>query len=74
MPMELEKWEIIVCGDVMWLYIKVAKNKKGKKLLNENDAGLSLADRLGFARVGVLHEVGHKFGRPLDVVICESLV
>ncbi len=40
----------------------------------ENDAGLALADRLGFARVGVLREVGHKFGRPLDVVICELLV
>jgi L-amino acid N-acyltransferase len=40
----------------------------------ENDAGLSLADRLGFARVGVLRKVGHKFGRPLDVVICELLL
>ncbi len=40
----------------------------------ENDAGLALADRLGFARAGVLREVGHKFGRPLDVVVCELLV
>jgi phosphinothricin acetyltransferase len=40
----------------------------------ENSAGLALADALGFARVGTLHEVGRKFGRPLDVVICERLV
>ncbi len=40
----------------------------------ENEAGLALADRLGFARVGTLREVGHKFGRVLDVVVCERLV
>lgn len=40
----------------------------------ENVAGLALAERLGFARVGVLREVGRKFGRSLDVVICELLV
>lgn len=40
----------------------------------ENEAGLALAERLGFARVGVLREVGRKFGRLLDVVVCERLV
>ncbi len=25
----------IVCGDVMWLYIKVAKNKKGEEILKD---------------------------------------
>jgi len=40
----------------------------------ENAAGLALADRLGFARVGTLREVGHKFGRVLDVVVSERLV
>ena len=40
----------------------------------ENVAGLALAERLGFVRVGVLREVGRKFGRSLDVVICELLV
>jgi phosphinothricin acetyltransferase len=40
----------------------------------ENAAGLALADRLGFTRVGILREVGHKFGRSLDVVVCERLV
>jgi L-amino acid N-acyltransferase YncA len=40
----------------------------------ENVAGLALAERLGFARVGVLREVGRKFGRSLDVVVCELLV
>jgi phosphinothricin acetyltransferase len=40
----------------------------------ENVAGLALAERLGFVRVGVLREVGRKFGRSLDVVVCELLV
>lgn len=40
----------------------------------ENAAGLALADRLGFRRVGVLREVGRKFGRSLDVVVYERLV
>ena len=40
----------------------------------ENVAGLALAERLGFARVGVLREVGRKFGRLLDVALCELLV
>ena len=25
----------VVCGDVMWLYIKVAKNKKGKEIVKD---------------------------------------
>ena len=40
----------------------------------ENEAGLALAGRLGYERVGVLREVGFKFGRRLDVVICERLI
>lgn len=40
----------------------------------DNAGGLALAASLGFARVGTLHEVGHKFGRVLDVALCERLV
>jgi L-amino acid N-acyltransferase YncA len=40
----------------------------------ENEAGLALAARLGLAPVGTLREVGVKFGRRLDVVVCERLV
>jgi L-amino acid N-acyltransferase len=40
----------------------------------ENEAGLALAARLGFTRVGMLREVGRKFGRSLDVVVCERIV
>jgi L-amino acid N-acyltransferase len=40
----------------------------------DNAGGLALAAGLGFARVGTLHEVGHKFGRVLDVALCERLV
>ena len=44
------------------------------QICSENVAGLAVAERLGFARVGVLREVGRKFGRALDVVVCELLV
>ena len=40
----------------------------------ENIAGLALADRMGYKRVGVQREVGFKFGRWLDVVVCQRLV
>ncbi len=44
------------------------------QICTENVAGLALAERLGFERVGVLREVGCKFGRWLDVVVCQRLV
>jgi L-amino acid N-acyltransferase YncA len=40
----------------------------------DNAGGLALAASLGLTRVGTLHEVGHKFGRVLDVALCERLV
>ncbi len=40
----------------------------------ENAGGLALAGRLGFERVGVLREVGLKFGRRLDVVVLQRFV
>ena len=44
------------------------------QICTENVAGLALAEHLGFERVGVLREVGFKFGRWLDVVVCQRLV
>ena len=43
------------------------------QICTENVAGLMLAERLEFDRVGVLREVGVKFGRWLDVVVCQRL-
>jgi phosphinothricin acetyltransferase len=40
----------------------------------ENEASLRMVERLGFERVGVLREVGEKFGRLLDVVMLERLL
>jgi len=40
----------------------------------ENTGGLALAQRLGFTQVGTLREVGFKFGRWLDVVVCHRFV
>lgn len=44
------------------------------QICSENTPGLALATGLGFAPVGTLHEVGLKFGRRLDVTICERLI
>ena len=44
------------------------------QICTENEPGLALAAGLGFAEVGTLREVGLKFGRRLDVTICELLV
>jgi L-amino acid N-acyltransferase len=44
------------------------------QICTENVAGLALAERLGFDRVVVLRQVGFKFGRWLDVVVCQRLV
>jgi L-amino acid N-acyltransferase YncA len=33
-----------------------------------------MSKRLGFTEVGVLHEVGFKFGRWLDVMMLEKLL
>ena len=48
--------------------------RRDAQICAENAGGLALAASLGFARVGTLHEVGHKFGRVLDVALCERLV
>ena len=44
------------------------------QICTENEPGLALATRLGFAPVGTLREVGLKFGRRLDVTVCERLL
>ena len=38
----------------------------------ENDAGIELMERSGYARCGCLRGVGEKFGRVLDVVIFQK--
>ena len=44
------------------------------RICTENVASLKMAKRLGFSEVGVLHEVGWKFGRWLDVMMLEKLL
>lgn len=44
------------------------------RICTENAASLAMAERLGFRQVGVMHEVGYKFDRWLDVVVLELLV
>ncbi len=42
------------------------------RIAGENAASISLSESLGFEYVGVMHEVGWKFGRWLDVVMLEK--
>ncbi len=44
------------------------------RICTENTASLAMAAKLGFREVGVMHEVGYKFDRWLDVVLLEALV
>jgi len=40
----------------------------------DNAAAIRFHERLGFARAGQLHEVGHKFGRWLDLVLLQRRI
>ena len=44
------------------------------RICTENEASLGMARSLGFREVGVLHEVGRKFDRSLDVMMLEKLL
>ena len=44
------------------------------QIVSENEPSLKMTARLGFEQVGVLHEVGRKFDRWLDLVFMEFIV
>ena len=44
------------------------------RICTENAASLAMARKLGFFEVGVMREVGTKFGRSLDVMMLEKLL
>jgi L-amino acid N-acyltransferase len=44
------------------------------RICTENTASLAMARKLGFFEIGVMREVGVKFGRSLDVVWLEKLL
>jgi phosphinothricin acetyltransferase len=44
------------------------------RICTENEVSLRMTRRFGFESVGVLREVGEKFGRLLDVEILEALI
>lgn len=44
------------------------------QIVSGNDASVALHEKCGFERVGVLKEIGHKFGRWLDLILMEKLV
>lgn len=44
------------------------------RICTENTASLAMSRKLGFFEVGVMREVGTKFGRSLDVMMLERLL
>ncbi|MDO8915312.1 MAG: N-acetyltransferase family protein [Coriobacteriia bacterium] len=44
------------------------------RICTENEASIRMSKKLGFVEVGVLHEVGRKFDRWLDVMMLEKLL
>lgn len=44
------------------------------RVCTENTASLAMARKLGFFDIGVMREVGMKFGRPLDVMWMEKIL
>ena len=44
------------------------------RIVADNEASLAMSARLGFSEAGRLYEVGYKFGRWLDLVICELIL
>lgn len=44
------------------------------QIVSENEHSLSVTERMGFERAGLLKEVGFKFGRRLDVVIMQRIL
>ncbi len=44
------------------------------RICSEGQASLRLHESLGFVPVGTMHRVGEKFGRVLDVELCELLL
>lgn len=44
------------------------------RICTENTASLAMAAKLGFREVGVMHEVGYKFDRWLDVSLLELTI
>jgi L-amino acid N-acyltransferase YncA len=43
------------------------------RIAEGNDASIKLAESLGFKHIGVMKEVGHKFGKLLDVYIMQII-
>lgn len=52
---------------------RVGKHALLARITTDNEASLRLHERLGFRRVGVLREVGRKFGRLHDVALLQRL-
>lgn len=44
------------------------------RVVEGNDASIHLCESLGFHQIGVMREVGHKFGRLLDVVLLQIIL
>jgi L-amino acid N-acyltransferase len=44
------------------------------QVVADNQPSIAMAERAGFEQVGVLREVGHKFGRYHDLVLMQKIL
>lgn len=58
---------VLAEGERQGLHVAIARITSG------NDTSLRLHEKLGFVPIGVMHEVGEKFGRRLDVHLMEKI-
>ena len=59
---------IIAAGRAAGLHTLLSRIAEG------NDASVKLIESLGFTTIGVMHEVGYKFGKRLDVHLLELVL
>jgi L-amino acid N-acyltransferase len=60
-------WAILKTGKDARLHTVIAR------MVEENDIGIRLAESLGFKPIGVMKEVGRKFGKLLDVQLMQII-
>ena len=58
---------IIAAGKQAGLHSLIAR------IAGENEDSIRMAESFGFVTIGVMKEVGHKFGRRLDVVLMQKM-
>lgn len=63
-----------ILDELIRLGRKLGHHVMVSRIVGTNESSLKMVERAGFERVGVMREVGYKFGTWLDVVIVQLLL